>query len=199
VLQGRFGSKIIGDGDYARTTIRYLALNPVHGGLCAAPEDWPWSSYRFALGLAAPPAFLSLHRVWDAFGTSDPSIGRERLVHFVAAGIEDVFANPLVHGSTALAARVAPLLEPLAFHREYVRAHKHAVRPTLGDLLAGRFQQLEIDEAVYDAFQRHSYTLTEIGAALGRAPSTIWRWIDREKARRKDKSSPEDIRGKIKT
>lgn len=186
VTQGRFGSKIVDDGEYARTVIRYLALNPVHAGFCAAPEEWLWSSYHFALGLTAPPAFLALPRIWNAFGTSDPSIGRARLIHFVSAGIEDVFLNPLVHGSSALAARVAPLLEPVAFHREYVRAHKHALRPSLGDLFAGRFERVEIEDAAYEAYQRHSYTLADIGAMLGRAPSTIWRWIDRAKARRKN-------------
>lgn len=28
---------------------RYLALNPVRGGLCASPGDWPWSSYGASL------------------------------------------------------------------------------------------------------------------------------------------------------
>ena len=26
--------------------VRYLARNPVEAGLCKAPSDWPWSSYR---------------------------------------------------------------------------------------------------------------------------------------------------------
>jgi putative transposase len=29
VLQGRFGSRLVQDGAYARTAVRYLALNPV--------------------------------------------------------------------------------------------------------------------------------------------------------------------------
>jgi hypothetical protein len=29
-----------------REKLRYLHLNPVTRGLVAAPEDWPWSSYR---------------------------------------------------------------------------------------------------------------------------------------------------------
>ena len=182
VLQGRFGCKIVEDGEYARTVIRYIALNPV-AGFCARPEDWQWSSYRFALGLAPVPAFLALHRVWEAFGTTDPSIGRERLRHFVAAGVEDTFLNPLMHGSATLTARVAPLLEPLAFHREFVRGQRHAARPSLGELLEGRFSRRDIEDAVLIAFDRHAYTLAEIGATVGRAPSTIWRWIQRAKSR----------------
>ena len=28
------------------TQLRYIHRNPVKRGLCAAPEDWPWSSFR---------------------------------------------------------------------------------------------------------------------------------------------------------
>ena len=30
---------------------RYLVLNPVRAGMCAVPEQWPWSSYRAMVGL----------------------------------------------------------------------------------------------------------------------------------------------------
>jgi putative transposase len=33
------------------TQLRYIHRNPMKRGLCAAPEDWPWSSFRaWALG-----------------------------------------------------------------------------------------------------------------------------------------------------
>ena len=33
------------------TQLRYIHRNPVKRGLCAAPQDWPWSSFRaWALG-----------------------------------------------------------------------------------------------------------------------------------------------------
>ena len=76
VLQGRFGCRIVEDGAYARTVLRYLALNPVAAGRAATAEDWPWSSYRFVLGRAECPTFLSLQDTWNAFATSDGSEGR---------------------------------------------------------------------------------------------------------------------------
>jgi hypothetical protein len=205
LVQGRFGSKIVEGGEYARTVIRYLALNPVVAKFCARPEEWPWSSYRFAVGLADAPPFLALHRVWEAFRTPDPAVGRERLRYFVTAGVDDVFPNPLLHGSEALYARVAPLLDPLAFHREYVRRQRFATRPSLGALFEGRHTRRDRQDAALAAF-RQAYTLSEIGVALDRAPSTIWRWIQAAKRRqaegaqvRPSKSSGEDKRGKIKT
>lgn len=37
--------------EHLMTVFRYVARNPVEAGLCALPEDWPWSSCRAALGL----------------------------------------------------------------------------------------------------------------------------------------------------
>ena len=59
VFQGRYGAKLITDDDYALTVVRYIAANPVQAGLCAMPEDWPWSSYAATAGLASSPRFLT--------------------------------------------------------------------------------------------------------------------------------------------
>ena len=53
VFQGRYGAKLIIDDDYAFTVVRYIAANPVQAGVCAAPEEWPWSSYAATAGLVA--------------------------------------------------------------------------------------------------------------------------------------------------
>lgn len=41
--QGRFSSTVM-DEHHLMNAIRYIALNPVRGGLAARPSDWPWSS-----------------------------------------------------------------------------------------------------------------------------------------------------------
>ncbi len=104
VLQGRFGSRLVQDGGYARTVLRYLALNPVIAGLAPTPDQYRWSSYRALLGLDAAPSFLSPQRVWSAFGTSDPDVGRERFAEFVRSVVYDLFPDPLLHGDHRLAA-----------------------------------------------------------------------------------------------
>jgi putative transposase len=50
VFHGRFQSIRVEDDEYAVDLARYLAMNPVEAGLCAAPEEWPWSSYAVTLG-----------------------------------------------------------------------------------------------------------------------------------------------------
>ena len=184
VLQGRYGCRIVEDGAYARTVLRYLALNPVVAEKAARPEDYTWSSYRFALGLEEPPDFLSLRDVWSAFGTSDSSVGRARLAQFVAAGLQDAFTNPLLHGSARLAERLGADLEPHRATRDYVYPARFADRPSLGSLLDGCVDREAIEDAAHTAFHRHAYTLAEIAAALGRDPSVICRWIQHAKLRR---------------
>jgi putative transposase len=47
---------------------RYIVLNPVRAGICEGAGDWPWSSYRAAVGEAPRPAFLTLDLILDQFG-----------------------------------------------------------------------------------------------------------------------------------
>jgi putative transposase len=81
LFQGRYGSKLITDDDYALTVVRYIAANPVQAGLCAAPEDWPWSSNAATAGLAPSPPFLTSRVLWW-FG------GREEYRQFIAGGLD---------------------------------------------------------------------------------------------------------------
>lgn len=182
VLQGRFGSRVVEDGDYARSALRYLALNPVIAGVAARPESWPWSSYRVAMGLETDPDFLALHHVWTAFGTTDPEVGRSRLATFVAAGFEETFPNSLLHGSSWLHERIAPELAPHRANWDFTCEHRFAARPSLGALLEGCTDRPSLSLAAHVAFTHHGYTLAELGRALGRDPSTVCRWIRGAKA-----------------
>jgi REP element-mobilizing transposase RayT len=202
VLQGRFGCRIVEDGAYARTVLRYLALNPVAAGRVATPEDWRWSSCRFALGLDDVPPYLSLDLVWAAFGTSDGALGRGRFADFILAGLQDVFVNPLLHGSRHLSQRLEPQLEPHHSTRDFVYAHRFAARPTLGALLEGCSDRRGLEDAVHEAFHRQAYTLAEIAGAVSRDPSTVCRWIQRAARRHAttapETSSAEDVRARNK-
>jgi len=186
VLQGRFGCRIVEDGEYARSALRYLALNPVEAGRARVPEEWRWSSYGAVLGNVPVPDFLSLAPVWSAFGTSDPEIGRARFMAFVRAGVEEVFPNPLLHGSERLAAVLAPVLEAHRANRDHVYAERFAARPPLSVLLEKCGDTRSIEDAVHAAFHRHGYTLAQLGRALSRDPSTICRWIKRAADRGSD-------------
>jgi putative transposase len=59
LFKNRFGAVLQGSDDQLLWTLRYALRNPVESGLCAAPGDWPWSSYRASVGEVAAPRFLA--------------------------------------------------------------------------------------------------------------------------------------------
>lgn len=52
--QERFFSTVM-DESHTVAAMRYVERNPVRAGLCATPDEWPWSSARAHLGLAKDP------------------------------------------------------------------------------------------------------------------------------------------------
>lgn len=50
---GRFRSSVIDTDGYLLACLRYVELNPVRAGMVTHPADYPWSSYRERMGLAA--------------------------------------------------------------------------------------------------------------------------------------------------
>jgi REP element-mobilizing transposase RayT len=59
----RFWSELITTDAYLLEACRYVVQNPVRAGICAACEDWRWSSYRATVGLATPEPFLAVKDV----------------------------------------------------------------------------------------------------------------------------------------
>jgi REP-associated tyrosine transposase len=75
--QERFRSFVM-DEPYMWATIRYVEMNPVRAGLCAQPDDWPWSSVHAHLhGCSDPavdqPTLFDSVPDWRLFLTSDKS------------------------------------------------------------------------------------------------------------------------------
>jgi REP element-mobilizing transposase RayT len=92
VFERRYRSTLIVTDGQAMATMRYIVRNPVRAGLCAAPEDWAWSSHRAMLGLAAPPPFLDLDEALDLFGPGDARVGRYRA--YVDEGVDAPAERP---------------------------------------------------------------------------------------------------------
>jgi REP-associated tyrosine transposase len=63
----RYWSRLLDDRDLM-TTCRYVELNPFRSGARVRPEEWRWSSYRAAVGLAVPERFHSPGVIWRVFG-----------------------------------------------------------------------------------------------------------------------------------
>jgi putative transposase len=68
VFQGRYGSTRIETDNQLWTTVRYIARNPVEGGLVDAAHHWRWSSHRVVLGAGAPE-WLDVGRLLSYLGS----------------------------------------------------------------------------------------------------------------------------------
>ena len=108
LFQGRFHSVVVRTDEHLFELTRYLALNPVRAGLCARPEQWPWSSYRAVIGATPEPPFLKVDRLLEFFG-AHPVVRRERLHRFV----HDARPIPLEDLAARAMAGVRPRTGPL--------------------------------------------------------------------------------------
>ncbi|MHB0971793.1 MAG: transposase, partial [Thermoanaerobaculia bacterium] len=70
---------------YLQRVTRYVALNPVAAKIVAAPEDYPWSTYRATAGLEPAPEWLSIEPLVPYFG--EPATWRANYIAFVHEGI----------------------------------------------------------------------------------------------------------------
>jgi len=99
LFQNRFGAVHVTTDPQLQTTLRYVALNPVEAGLCAAPDDYRWSGHRALAGLAPRPGFLAVGAALRFF---DACPGRARAAYrdFVARGVRRGLAQPFSTGSS---------------------------------------------------------------------------------------------------
>lgn len=79
LFKNRFGAVWQKTESQLLWTLRYTVMNPVESGLCGAPDEWHWSSYRASAGLDPAPSFLDVKRLWSLFGDgSVTSVSRYR-------------------------------------------------------------------------------------------------------------------------
>jgi putative transposase len=86
LFRNRFWSELIEDEQHLLETARYIVLNPVRAGICEAPEEWKWSSYRGCAGVDFAPPFLAATKHLRFFGQT-PSAARRAYRQFVRDGI----------------------------------------------------------------------------------------------------------------
>jgi putative transposase len=88
----RFWCELIETEAHYLQSARYIVLNPIRAGICAAPEDWRWSSYRACIGLEFALPFLEADDLLRCFGAS-PAAAQTAFREFVNDGVEDARAG----------------------------------------------------------------------------------------------------------
>jgi REP element-mobilizing transposase RayT len=76
----RFHSRVVDSDRYVLRAAIYIDLNPVDAGLTTRPGDWRWSSYRSNAGLAEPPFWHRVDRLYRHVGAPPadaPTVYRE--------------------------------------------------------------------------------------------------------------------------
>ncbi|HXG76578.1 MAG TPA: transposase [Gaiellaceae bacterium] len=88
LFKNRFGAVRQMSESQLLWTLRYTVMNPVAQGLCSAPSEWRWSSYRALAGLEPPPPFLDVRRALSYFGdTPGEAMSRYRAFVDDLAGV----------------------------------------------------------------------------------------------------------------
>jgi putative transposase len=82
LFQGRFHAVLVESTWHFIELTRYLALNPVSGGLCAHPSEWLWGSYASLIGKTHARSFLAVEDLLRWFGP-DTTRARRALADFV--------------------------------------------------------------------------------------------------------------------
>lgn len=70
--EGRHKASLVNAVEYLLSCYRYIELNPVRAGMVTAPEEYPWSSYRWH-GWGEADALVADHSLYQQLGRDDAS------------------------------------------------------------------------------------------------------------------------------
>ena len=185
LFQGRFHTVVVEKESHLLELCRYLVLNPVRAGMAAAPEVWPWSSYRAMASGRGGPDWLDTGWTLQRFGTQDAA-ARRAYRRFVREGIgaaspwDDLRAGAFLGGESFLRAmadrirREAPGQSAAAARRpdrptarEIGAAVAKAARVTPEAVLDRRASQETYRVAVYLLRRAANLPLSEAAALAG--------------------------------
>ena len=171
----RYSASVVQERRYLRKLARYLALNPVEGGLVRDAAAWEWSSYRATAGLEPVPGLLCTDWLELAFECASHSEAQRRYRLYVnddtLAATFERSSLPVV-GNREFQAHVRQEIGDAKL-LELPRVYRTLDRPTLDQL----FRKTEIpkqrrNQLIREAQQQWGYRLAEIASHLGIHPST---------------------------
>ena len=94
LFQGRYKAILIEADEYAKELSRYIHLNPVRAGMCAHPEEYPWSSCRYYTVETKAPDWLQRGFILGYFG-QNLSDSMQPYRDFIHAVMGEGYDNPL--------------------------------------------------------------------------------------------------------
>lgn len=177
VFQGRYKAILCQSETYLLELSRYIELNPVRARMVALPNEWPWSSYQAAIGLADSPQWLRSAPLLMQFGANQRD-ARLSYREFVIAGIGGIsplakVANQTLLGDGDFHASIVGV-EPTGNLREIKRNQRRATALPLQAYFAA---YRDPKEAMARAYYSLSYSMPEIAQHARVSVKTVSRAV----------------------
>lgn len=177
LLEGRYTAIVIDTADYLRNAIAYVLRNPVAAGLVDDAAGWRWSSYRAAMGKAAPrlETLSWLDSVFPGSITESRRLLEEAVRREPAE--EPDLVRGVADGPHQFRQRIRSVVGMTMYRAALPRSYRALGRPPLAEVFAG-VARADRRHAILRAHVVHGYLLTEIANYLGLHPTTISRIVN---------------------
>lgn len=179
VFQGRFKAIVVQREAYLLELARYVVLNPVRAGMCAMPEQWPWSSYNATVGRIAAPGWLRTGWLLAQFGQHAAS-ARAAFIDHVRCGVGlpsvwERLKSQLYLGDEGFAQQLQLRTQGQRLEAEIPRVQRRVGAPPLEHFSA----MPDRNQAMARAYATGCYTLKQIAEAFGVHYATVSRAVRR--------------------
>jgi putative transposase len=191
LFQGRFKAILVDREAYLLALCRYVERNPVAADMVGTPEDWPWSSCRAHLGLAATPGWLDsdgLHSYLlgaPMAGAADRRRARRLYAKMVgqaqdedASFWQDALQGQMFLGDETFVQRMQAQAAPQrAAHKGIPKAQRLRPRTWVAWLKQCNGERAP---ALYAAYREGGMTMTALAEQAGLSVTHVSRLIARE-------------------
>jgi len=181
LFQGRYKSILVDKESYLLELSRYIALNPVRGGIVNDPKDWYWSAYCQRIGL-----HKGISCLFSDWILSQLNPERNKAIttyqEFVLSGIDEEsplkkVKGQLILGSEHFIQKIGYLIKKQE-ELEIPKKQRYVTRPPLSDIFDYK-EKKQQEKQMYQACQQYGYTLKEIAEYLGVHYTTVSKVIKR--------------------
>ena len=164
LFQGRYKAILVDKESYLLELCRYIVLNPVRARMVDSPQEWPWSSWGYTVGVQISPTWLATDALLKLFGNQRQQAVASYM-KFVIDGIGKTIWGELRHqvylGDDAFVERHLKLAPNLASDLSEVPLKQRRSSPlALKEYVE---KASSSDEAIIKAYSSGGYTLKQIG------------------------------------
>jgi putative transposase len=180
VFGDRYKPLLVDNELYLRVVLAYVAMNPVAGGLVAAPADWKCSSYRAAIGMEPVPTYLSLDWLDAMFPGQGRAESQKKFTEYVAAPTladAEGWLFEAVAGPPSFTRDIRAHIGATLYLASVPRAYRALGQPPLNELIPRPCSKQERARAILRAHIVHGYTMSDIARSLGVHLNTVSRIV----------------------